>query len=203
MSTPENHPYPNSPPRSGIAIVTAHPWTSIKEQAPANYARVLSQAGFTCLAYDAAYQGESKANLETSKIPASGTESACASGGNAPLAAQTDLRLKAVATTAAILKTQLEAAAKDWESDITGEKTPLVHLLPERIGDMPADYPEVIQGPGRLLPDEEGASPRAQNVCLAHSCDLMTSMRTKAATKWYSEDAVAVSKPRLSMWLSV
>ena len=41
--------------RNGAAIIICHPWTSIKEQSPANYARVLSQAGFICLAYDAAY----------------------------------------------------------------------------------------------------------------------------------------------------
>lgn len=53
-------PSANAPSRNGAAIVIAHPWTSIKEQSPANYARVLSQAGFICLTYDAAYQGESE-----------------------------------------------------------------------------------------------------------------------------------------------
>lgn len=61
------HPIPGSPDTKGAAIIIAHPWTSIKEQSPANYARVLTQAGFRCLAYDAAYQGESEGeprNLE-------------------------------------------------------------------------------------------------------------------------------------------
>ena len=60
---PAGHFYPpvaGSVDRSGAAIVIALPWTSITEQFPANYARVLTQARFTCLSSDAAYQGESE-----------------------------------------------------------------------------------------------------------------------------------------------
>ena len=74
MSTPENMSFPSRqfklsayfyplapslPNHSGVAIVIAHPWTSIKEQSPANYARVLTKAGFICLTYNTAYEGES------------------------------------------------------------------------------------------------------------------------------------------------
>lgn len=48
-------PVSGAPDRKGAALVICHPWASIKEQSPANYARVLTAAGFTCLAYDAAY----------------------------------------------------------------------------------------------------------------------------------------------------
>ncbi|KIM94179.1 hypothetical protein OIDMADRAFT_61011 [Oidiodendron maius Zn] len=150
-------PVPGSPSRSGAAIVICHPWTSIKEQSPANYARVLAQASFLCLTYDAAYQGESEDEPRSPEDPAQRVEDIksavtyltsrkdvnhdkigvlgiCASGGYAPHAAQTDLRIKACAASAAvcvgtmarrgfdkdssnmdILKTQLELEAAKWQ----------------------------------------------------------------------------------------
>ncbi|CAM1508599.1 Fc.00g054470.m01.CDS01 [Cosmosporella sp. VM-42] len=134
--------------RNGAAVVICHPWTSIKEQPPANYARVLSQAGFICLAYDARVEDIkyavtyliSREEVNNDNI---GVLGICASGGYALFAAQTDLRVKAVATSAAvcvgtmarrgydkdssnltILATQLENAGKDRNSEITGETRP-------------------------------------------------------------------------------
>lgn len=121
------HPQANAPNRNGAAIVISHPWTSIKERSPANYARVLSQAGFICLTFDAAYQGESEGEpraLEDSTQRVEDIKSAmtylfsrqdvnsdrigvlgiCASGGYAPFATQADLRIKACATIAAVLR---------------------------------------------------------------------------------------------------
>jgi fermentation-respiration switch protein FrsA (DUF1100 family) len=248
------HPVPNSPNRSGAAIVICHPWTSIKEQSPANYARVLSQAGFICLAYDAAYQGESEGeprNLEDPGQRVEDIKSAvtyltslkevnpekigvlgiCASGGYAPFAAQTDLRIKACATSAAvcvgtmarrgfdkdssnltILKSQLEAAAKDRNSDVTGDKVPIVHLLPDKLEDAPADMPESFRDLASYYRTPRANHPRATNTCIPRSWDAMANFDafaynelisprpllmitgTKAATKWYSEDGVAKAK---------
>ncbi|PYI08292.1 alpha/beta-hydrolase [Aspergillus sclerotiicarbonarius CBS 121057] len=248
------HPHPDAPSRAGAAIVICHPWTSIKEQSPANYARVLSHAGFTCLTYDAAYQGESEGlprHLEdpahrvediksavtylTSRADISATKigvlGICASGGYAPFAAQTDLRIKAVATSAAvcvgtmahrgfdkdssnddILKVQLEAAAKDRASDVTGESVPIVHMLPEKYEDLPADFPESFRDLASYYRMPRAFHPRATNTCLPRSWDLMANFDafrwnsmisprpllmitgSRAATKWYSEEGIERAK---------
>lgn len=242
-------PAEGSPNRAGAAIVICHPWTSIKEQSPANYARVLSQAGFTCLTYDAAYQGESEGTPRDLEDPAQRVEDIksavtyligrkdvdsnkigvlgiCASGGYAPFATQTDLRIKACATSAAVcvgtmarrgfdkdssnmtvLKGQLEAAARDRNSDVTGEKIEEVHMLPptyEEAKDLPESFRDLAHYYRKRQPH-----PRAPNTCLPRSWDLMANFDafayndmisprpllmitgTKAATKWYSEDGIA------------
>lgn len=248
------HPVPNSPDRSGAAIIIAHPWTSIKEQSPANYARVFSKAGFTCLAYDAAYQGESEGEPRSLEDPAQRVEDIkaavtylisrkdidssnisvlgiCASGGYAPYAAQTDLRIKACATVVAvcvgtmarrgydkdtsnmdILKTQLEAAGRDRNSDITGESVPIVHMLPEKLEDAPPNFPESFRDLAGYYRTPRAQHPRATNTCLPRSWDLMGNFDafafngmisprpllmitgTKAATKWFSEDGIEKAK---------
>ena len=179
-------PVDGSTNRDGAAVVISHPWTSIKEQSPANYARVLTQAGFFCICPDAGYQGESEGeprNLEdpyqrvedvknavtflvahkdvnSEKIGALGI---CASGGYVPYAAQTDLRIKAVATSAAVcvgtmarrgfdkdssnltvLQSQLKAAAEARNSEAKGkaDNVELIAMLPPSLEEAPADMPE-------------------------------------------------------------
>ncbi|KAK4934802.1 hypothetical protein LTR10_024020 [Elasticomyces elasticus] len=205
---------PGSPDRSNAAVIICHPWTSIKEQSPANYTRVLTQAGFICLAYDAAYQGESEGeprNLEDPYQRVEDIKSAvtylvgrkdvnsdkigvlgiCASGGYAPFATQTDLRIKACATAAAvdvgtmarrgfdkdssnmsILQGQLENAAKDRNSDVGGPKVDIVHLLPEKIEDA-GDLPESFKDLANYYRTPRAHHPRATNTCLPRSWDIM------------------------------
>lgn len=235
-------------------MIICHPWTSIKEQSPANYAHVLSRAGFLCLTYDAAYQGESEGEPRSLEDPAQRVEDIksavtyltslkevnpnaigvlgiCASGGYAPYATQSDLRIKACATVAAvcvgtmarrgldkdssnmdILKTQLEAAAKDRASDVTGEKVPIVHLLPEKPEDAPANFPESFRDLMSYYRTPRAYHPRATNTSLPRSWDLMANFDafafndmisprpllmitgTKAASKWHSEEGVKKAK---------
>ncbi|KAK1660115.1 Alpha/Beta hydrolase protein [Colletotrichum godetiae] len=255
------HFYPpvvNSPNRSGAAVVIAHPWTSIKEHSPAHYARVLSQAGFYCLAYDAAYQGESEGEPRYLEDPGQRVEDIksavtylvsrnetdsgkigvlgiCASGGYVSFAAQTDLRIKAVSISAgvcsgtmarqgldkdgsnlAVLHTQLEAAARDRNSDVTGEKVDIIHMLPDEFdpATASADMPESFRDLASYYCTARAtaAHPRNPNICLPRSWDIMGNFDafawnqlisprpflaitgTKAASKWYSEDAVAKAK---------
>lgn len=107
-----------------------------------------------------------------------------------------------------VLKGQLEAAAKDRASDVTGEKVPIVHMLPEKLEDAPADLPESFRDLASYYRTPRANHARATNTCLPRSWDLMANFDaflhndmisprpllmitgTKAATKWYSEYGV-------------
>ncbi|KAE9370670.1 dienelactone hydrolase domain-containing protein [Stipitochalara longipes BDJ] len=160
-----------APKRSRVAIVVVHPFGGVKEQTAGLYAEKLAQNGFITLAFDAAYQGASTGEpryledpiqraedikaavtylsmLDTVNPARIGALGVCAGGGYVPFAAQTDARIKAVATVSAVdigglltrpfgggpLKDDLrDSLAKAGElrlAEAKGEKAHLSHIVP-------------------------------------------------------------------------
>ncbi|RAL08470.1 alpha/beta hydrolase [Aspergillus homomorphus CBS 101889] len=236
-------PSADAPSRAGAAIIIAHPWTSIKEQSPANYARLLSAAGFTCLTYDAAYQGASDGQPRHLEDPAQRVEEIknavtylsnrhgidptkigvlgiCAAGGYACFAAQTDVRLRAVATVSAAcvgtltrrglekdspaseaLRMQLELAAKDRSGE--GEIPP-VQMLPERFEDLPAECPAAMRDFASYYCTARGFHPRAEGLCLPRSWDLMANFEAFRFNAMISPRPLlmVVGEKAVSRWFS-
>jgi fermentation-respiration switch protein FrsA (DUF1100 family) len=106
------------------AIVVTHPFGSVKEQSPAVYGRKLAEQGFIAMAYDASHYGESGGEPRLYEVPGDrvedircgvdylsihaqvdehriGAVGICAGGGYTVNAAQTEYRIKAVATVSA------------------------------------------------------------------------------------------------------
>lgn len=197
------------------AIVIGHPMTGVKEQSPSLYANVLGAAGFIALAYDAAYQGESEGQPRGLEDPAQRAEDVraavtylatrddvdagrigalgiCASGGYASFAAQTDLRLKAVATVSAVcaggstriglakgtvpaelLAQQLQASGEARIAEAKGQPVPENPGLPPSPDLIPAGYPPIFRELAEYYKTPRGQHPRSPGSFPMRSTDLL------------------------------
>ncbi|QAX85980.1 hypothetical protein C2E19_19990 [Pseudomonas sp. DTU12.3] len=167
------------------AIVVAHPFGGVKEQTAGLYAQKLAEKGLIALAYDASYQGESAGEpryLEDPFVRAEDIKSAvdflakhasvnperigalgiCASGGYVPFAAQTERRIRAVATVSAAdigllyreglggtgspgqLKQLLEEVGQQRTREARGEPVRIDPIVPET-ADISADTPTLFR----------------------------------------------------------
>ena len=204
------------------AIVVGHPHGGVKEQTSGLYARQIAErAGFVTLAFDAAYQGESGGlprylenpyqraddvrnavtylstldNVNASRIGALGV---CESGGYVPFAAQTDERMKAVATVSGIdlgtlysegfgnygdpvqqsLRSELLEAGQQRIHEASGAKPNLTRIFPQTAADVTPDLPVFYQESYDYYQTPRGHVETAPNWHLWRSIDLIATYRS-------------------------
>ncbi|CAK7236345.1 hypothetical protein SEUCBS140593_009589 [Sporothrix eucalyptigena] len=218
-------PAPGSPNRKNAAIVISHPMTGVKEQTSATHARALSAAGFWALTFDAGYQGESSGEprgledphqrVEDNKAAVTylttlkgkvdperiGVLGICASGGYTSYAAQSDSRIKALATVSAACvgrmtrnggvyesnnKESPEAiqgalkAAGEWRNahanpDNTKAKSETPKMFSTDLSAVPKDAPSFFRSAAEYYGGERGQHPRSDQRVPLSSYDLMVS----------------------------
>ncbi|KAK7403914.1 hypothetical protein QQX98_010321 [Neonectria punicea] len=220
------------------AIVVGHPRGGVKEQTSGQYAReIAEQGGFITLAFDAAYQGESgglpryledpyqRANdvrnavtylstldiVDPDNIGALGV---CASGGYVPFAAQTDKRVKAIATVSAVdlgvlnaegfdsfngpplpnLNALLAEAGRQRTNEGRGADFNLTRVVPHNPSDVLPTMPVFYQEAHDYYRTSRGQHPTSPNLNLWRSIDLL-------ATHYFSERAMEIAKEPKELYI--
>lgn len=211
-------PAPGAPDRKGAAVVIAHPMTGVKEQTSADYARALSKAGFYALTFDAAYQGESTGEPRGLEDPSQRAEDVkaavsylttqkelvnpekigvlgiCASGGYTSYAAQSDARIKALATVSAAcvgamtrnggvhegmkenptaISGALQAAAQWRTATAQGNPPEVQAMFDSRPGKLPADADPFFKDASEYYGTGRGHHERSTQKMPLSSYDLM------------------------------
>ncbi|MFI8947297.1 alpha/beta hydrolase [Streptomyces sp. NPDC053750] len=196
------------------AVVISHPGGGVKEQSPSVYAERLAREGFAALVFDAAHQGESegeprglenpfqraediksavtylttRADVAPDRIGALGI---CASGGYVPYAAQTDHRIKAVATVSAadmgsvireglgrtqdpaILTALLDRAAAARTAEARGAAPELVAWIPDNAEELLETATRQFRETFEFYRTARGHHPRAVQGWVLRSVDQL------------------------------
>lgn len=195
---PENF----DPSKKYPAIVVTHPIGGVKEQTAGLYALRMAEQGFLTLAYDASYQGDSGGLPRLMELPSArvddisssidflatlpnvdhariGALGICGGGGYVVNAAQTELRIRAVATVSAAdigdlrrsglannrsyeerMKLLQEAVAQR-SREARGEPIRLVPTVPESTKDFTANTPVMYREGYEYYKTARGQHPNA------------------------------------------
>ncbi|SFD82401.1 hypothetical protein SAMN05518672_103371 [Chitinophaga sp. CF118] len=195
------------------AILIGHPAGGVKEQTAGIYAQKLAEQGFITLAFDASYQGESGGEPRFLEDPAVRVEDfraatdylsthpsvdensigvlgICAGGGFAIKAAETEHRLKAVATIsmvdlgqlrreglAGVLKSQiqqrLDEVGKQRTKEANGEPVKYTNYVFNSPGEIPAGATGMYKEGYEYYRTPRGQHPNSQNKYVFTSLDKL------------------------------
>ena len=186
------------------AVIVVHPAGGVKEQVAGLYAKKLAEKGFVTLAYDAAYQGESGGEPHFLENPASRVEDVrsavdylttlhfvdkenigvlgiCAGGGYAFNAAETEMRIKAVATVSAFdlgrarrqglgdslskeaQQQKLKEAAEQRTREANGEEVKYSSYVPNSLEEIPENAPTMYRQGYEYYRTPIAQHPRSEN----------------------------------------
>lgn len=194
------------------AIVVCHPFGGVKEQTAGQYAEKLAARGFVALVYDASYTGESEgapryledpfarsediksavtylstlSQVDPERIGALGI---CAAGGYVPYTAQTERRIKAVATVSGAdmgllfreglggggtpedLKQLLEEVGKQRTREAQGQPQRLDPVVPNSPEEIPEGTPTLYREGCDYYRTSRAQHPNSPNKYLFTSID--------------------------------
>ncbi|OPG97363.1 hypothetical protein B2I21_15965 [Chryseobacterium mucoviscidosis] len=194
-------------------IVVVHPGGGVKEQTAGLYAQKLSEQGYVALAYDASHQGESEGEprlLEDPYVRVEDVRSAvdyvttlpfvdqekigalgiCAGGGYAVVAAETERRIKALATVSAVdigamfreetgsIEAQLqtlEAVAKQRTAEANGAESVFQNYVPDSPEAFDEHTPSYLRERYEYYRTPRGQHPNSSNRFLLTSVDKILS----------------------------